>query len=128
MGKWSWKYDAATKQGKWIVADSKPRRRQHGRLGWRASLTALLLASALVMLVSVVGFISISISESLAAAHNVTATTMPAASAAPWLARTLGTSASLLPRAGWRAGGHLGRHRKTSTFGGTPNLNPSQNV
>jgi hypothetical protein len=98
MGKWSWKYDAATKQGKWIVADSKPRRRQHGRLGWRASLTALLLASALVMLVSVVGFISISISESLAAAHNVTATTMPAASAAPWLARTLGTSASLPSR------------------------------
>ncbi len=57
MGKWSWKYDAETKQGKWIVVESKPRRRQHGRLGWRASLTALLLASALVMLVSVVGFI-----------------------------------------------------------------------
>jgi hypothetical protein len=91
MGKWSWKYDAATKQGKWIVAESKPRRRQHGRLGWRASLTALLLASALVTLVSVVGFISISISESLAAAHNATATAMPTASAAPWLARTLGT-------------------------------------
>ena len=109
MGKWSWKYDAATKQGKWIVADSKPRRRQHGRLGWRASLTALLLASALVMLVSVVGFISISISESLAAAHNVTATTMPAASAAPWLARTLGTR---MRSSQWDgAGGHLGRHR-----------------
>ena len=65
------------------------RRRERGRLGWRASLTALLLASALVMLVSVVGFIALSISTHLAVqtTRNGTETAMVAASTAPWLAQ-----------------------------------------
>ena len=53
------------------------------RLGVRAALAALFIGLALVMLVSVVGFMAMSFSKLTSAAHN---STIPSsATATPWL-------------------------------------------
>jgi hypothetical protein len=55
----------------------RSRREVGTRLGWRATLVAILLGSSLVMMVSVFGFFAMSLSK-FSGASNATA-------AAPWL-------------------------------------------